>query len=152
MFDGGSATATAYDTYVVDIDDIDDAPIVDQEEVMQAFVGGAWHRTLPGEPNVPACGMPVPVRQIPDKRGERLTQFEGVLCADCFTQHEIAFANAKDEAARKESDAKWARWHAESSQRMREIDERTERLQEERRRLTTNHGTVPLKKPTEGDE
>jgi hypothetical protein len=87
----------AYETYVVDVEDIIDVP--DFEVVVQALVMGAWHRTMPGEPMELACECPVPVRHHPPTRREQLTNRGGTpLCTEgCFTARELAKAIANDE-------------------------------------------------------
>lgn len=89
--------APAYETYVVDVESIDDA--TDFEVVVQALVMGAWHRTMPGEPMELACECPVPVRHHPPTRREQLTNRGGTpLCTEgCFTARELAKAIANDE-------------------------------------------------------
>lgn len=85
--------APAYETYVVDLADIDDA---EEDVLVQRFVGGAWHRTLPGWDLELSCGLPLPVRDIALTRREQLSLTEGVLCGDCFTPHEINRARLND--------------------------------------------------------
>lgn len=162
MFDA----APAYEKYVVELDDIDDAPereerdatsaAADEEEevVMQVLVLGQWHRCTPDHAST-ACG--VPFRFVNSlKRREVLTQRAhldappGDMCPDCFTQFEIAQANARDEAARKAEDAALQQWTDEAPQRAAELEARTARAIERRHLLTTPRGMVPLKKP-EGD-
>ncbi len=88
--------AVAYETYVVDVDDIADvAPVPDFEVVVQALVMGVWNRTIPGE-HEPSRGVPFRLAMTPTRR-EQLTLPGGPLCPHCFTPHEIAKARANDE-------------------------------------------------------
>lgn len=88
--------AVAYETYVVDVADLDDF-----EVVVHALVLGAWHRTMPGDPLELACDCPVPVKHYPPTRREMLTNRGGTpLCTEgCFTPRELAKARANDERA-----------------------------------------------------
>lgn len=87
--------APAYETYVVDLVDIDDAP--DFEVLVQAIVMGEVHRTIPGEHET-SCGVPFRLATTPTRR-EQLTLRGGKLCRDCFTTHELEKARLNDERA-----------------------------------------------------
>ncbi len=84
--------AVAYETYVVDVADLDDVP--DFEVVVQALVLSRWHRTVAGADET-ACGVPYRIAITPTRR-EQLTHRDAPLCADCFTAHELTRAMEAD--------------------------------------------------------
>lgn len=99
-----SNAVPAYETYVVDVEALDDAR--DFEVIVHALVLGAWHRVIQGDDET-ACAVPFQVRQSfrPITRREVLSEravFDAPaspMCRDCFTEHELTRALANDRAA-----------------------------------------------------
>jgi hypothetical protein len=94
MHDG----AHSFDTYVVDVDDLDEQPSIavgrvsTAELTMQVAVMGVWHRRTPDLSST-ACGILYHSQYAPTRREELCTP----LCRECFTQFELTIANARAE-------------------------------------------------------
>jgi hypothetical protein len=104
MHDG--AHSYEHDTFVVDMDDLDDAPSIPrtstEDLTMQVFLAdGQWHRKM-ADAQETACSMLFHARER--TRREQLTHREGPLCPACFTPRERGRATENDQRAKDEAE------------------------------------------------
>jgi hypothetical protein len=106
MHDG--AHSYEHDTFVVDMDDIDDQPeialprVATEDLTMQVFLLGEWHRKI-ADLSETACEVPFRLSSERTRR-EQLTNAEGPLCPACFTPRERGRATENDQRAKDEAE------------------------------------------------